>query len=73
KPGLNVHTIHAEMEGRVLARLFADLLQRLKEMGATFVTLAEAAAAFGKDAPARNLSMGEIPGRAGLVAIESEN
>ncbi len=70
RPGLNVHTIHAEMEGRILAPLFADLLRKLKEMGATFVTLAEAAAAYGKDAPQRNLAMGEIPGRAGQVAIE---
>ncbi|HEX9023857.1 MAG TPA: 4-deoxy-4-formamido-L-arabinose-phosphoundecaprenol deformylase [Geobacteraceae bacterium] len=72
KPGLNVHTIHAEMEGRILAPLFADLLKNLKEMGATFVTLAEAATTYGQGALERNLSMGEIPGRAGLVAIEGD-
>ncbi len=72
KPGLNVHTIHAEMEGRILAPLFADLLRKLREMGATFVTLAEAAAGYGKGAPERNLSMWEIHGRAGLVAIEGK-
>ena len=72
KPGLNVHTIHAELEGRALAPFFRDLLCRLQKLGALFVTMAEAAAAFGKDAPERKLTMGEIPGRAGLVAIQGK-
>ncbi|HEX5773193.1 MAG TPA: polysaccharide deacetylase family protein, partial [Geomobilimonas sp.] len=33
KPGLNVHTIHAEMEGGVLAETFVDLLERLTRQG----------------------------------------
>ena len=70
KPGLNVHTIHAELEGNVMAHSFVDLLKRLKEMGARFVTLANAADEFGKESPDAPLGMGELPGRAGEVAIQ---
>ena len=70
KPGLNVHTVHAEMEGGIMSASFVDLLERLKGAGARFVTLGEAAALFGSDAPDAPLSMGELPGRAGLVAIQ---
>jgi undecaprenyl phosphate-alpha-L-ara4FN deformylase len=72
REGLNVHTIHAEMEGGVMAESFVNLVERLQRKGARFVTLAEAAAQFGKDAPGAELSMGELPGRAGLVAIQGE-
>jgi undecaprenyl phosphate-alpha-L-ara4FN deformylase len=72
KPGLNVHTIHAEMEGRALAPLFSGLLQRLQDLGARFITLAEAAAEYAGNAPDQAISMGEIPGRAGKVAIQGE-
>lgn len=71
RPGLNVHTIHAEMEGMRLAGTFSDLLQRLAESGARFVTLGEAAVeALQGNPPACRLSMAEIPGRAGLVAVQ---
>jgi undecaprenyl phosphate-alpha-L-ara4FN deformylase len=70
RPGLNVHTIHAELEGNVLAPQFTDLLERLSGLGVHFMTLAEAAAAFGRDAADGPLAMGEIPGRAGKVAIQ---
>jgi peptidoglycan/xylan/chitin deacetylase (PgdA/CDA1 family) len=70
KPGLNVHTIHAEMEGGIMADSFIDLLQRLKAAGVRFVTLGEAAAAYRDSAPDAPLTMGELPGRAGLVAIQ---
>jgi undecaprenyl phosphate-alpha-L-ara4FN deformylase len=72
EPGLNVHTIHAELEGRGLADRFANLLARLLERGARFVTLAEAAAEFGPAAADARLAMGELPGRAGKVAIQGE-
>ncbi|HEY6873606.1 MAG TPA: polysaccharide deacetylase family protein [Geobacteraceae bacterium] len=72
KPGLNVHTIHAELEGRGLADRFANLLERLLERGARFATLAEAAAEFGPAAADARLAMGELPGRAGKVAIQGE-
>jgi undecaprenyl phosphate-alpha-L-ara4FN deformylase len=70
REGLNVHTIHAEMEGGVMADSFFNLVERLQRKGARFVTLAEAAAQFGANAPDAELAMGELPGRAGLVAIQ---
>ncbi|HJV65428.1 MAG TPA: 4-deoxy-4-formamido-L-arabinose-phosphoundecaprenol deformylase [Geomonas sp.] len=70
KEGLNVHTIHAEMEGGVMLESFAELLGRLKEKGVRFVTLGEAAAEYRDTAPEAGLAMGELPGRAGLVAIQ---
>ena len=70
KPGLNVHTIHAELEGKALAPLFIDLLERLKVLDVRFVTLAEAAQEFGRNAADAPLVMGEIAGRAGRVAIQ---
>ncbi|MCM0081909.1 4-deoxy-4-formamido-L-arabinose-phosphoundecaprenol deformylase [Geomonas sp. Red32] len=70
KPGLNVHTIHAEMEGGIMSESFIRLIEHLQRLGVRFVTLAEAAALFGKDAPDAEMYMGELPGRAGLVAIQ---
>lgn len=71
KPGLTVHTIHAEMEGGVMSHVFVDLLERLQTMGARFVTLADAAAEAQRgDIPCCELVMGELPGRAGKVAVQ---
>ncbi|ACM19905.1 undecaprenyl-phospho-4-deoxy-4-formamido-alpha-L-arabinopyranose deformylase, putative [Geotalea daltonii FRC-32] len=70
RPGLNVHTIHAELEGRVLAAQFTDLLQRLKDRGARFITLAEAAVEHGANAAESSMAMGELAGRAGAVALQ---
>jgi peptidoglycan/xylan/chitin deacetylase (PgdA/CDA1 family) len=72
KPGLNVHTIHAELEGNAVDALFIDLLERLRQREARFITLGEAAAEFSAGAPDHLMKMGEIPGRAGLVAIQGE-
>jgi undecaprenyl phosphate-alpha-L-ara4FN deformylase len=70
RPGLNVLTIHAELEGKATAAIFVDLLERLTARGCRFITLAEAAGEFGTDAPDSPLSMGEIEGRAGVVALQ---
>jgi undecaprenyl phosphate-alpha-L-ara4FN deformylase len=70
KPGLNVHTIHAEMEGGVMADSFVALIERLKLAGARFLTLGEAAKLHRETAPGKVLAMGELPGRAGQVAIQ---
>lgn len=72
KPGLNVHTIHAEMEGRGLAPCFSNLLERLLARGVRFITLAEAAELFGRNAGDAPLAMGELPGRAGKVALQGK-
>jgi len=69
-PGLNVHTIQAEMEGGLLADVFTDLLQRLLAAGARFVTLAAAVREFGTAAPACTVEMGELPGCVGNVALQ---
>jgi hypothetical protein len=71
KPGLNVHTIHAELEGNALKSTFFELLTQLAERNTRFVTLAEAAAEFGGDAPACELRMGYIDGRAMPVALQA--
>ena len=68
--GLNVHTIHAEMEGGIMSASFSELIVRLKGAGARFVTLGEVAESLSGQAPDAPLSMGELPGRAGLVAIQ---
>ena len=70
QPGLNVHTIHAELEGWAMSDTFTALLEGLCNRGARFVTMGEAAAEFGRYAPVCTLSMGEIPGRAGAVALQ---
>jgi peptidoglycan/xylan/chitin deacetylase (PgdA/CDA1 family) len=72
KPGLNVHTIHAELEGKAMAPVFIDLLERLREQDVRFVTLAEAVADYAGKAHEHIIYMGEIPGRAGKVALQGE-
>jgi hypothetical protein len=70
KPGLNVHTIHAELEGKALSSTFVELLKQLTERNVRFVTLAEVADEFGANAPACELGMDYIAGRAMQVAIQ---
>jgi undecaprenyl phosphate-alpha-L-ara4FN deformylase len=71
KEGLNVLTIHAELEGGAIRPSFVALLERLTTRGIRCVTLQEAVAMVG-NAPACRLYMGELPGRAGLVALQGE-
>ena len=70
KPGLNVHTIHAELEGNALSSTFTGLLKRLAERNVRYVTLAEAADEFRANAPVCELGMKYIAGRAMPVAIQ---
>jgi undecaprenyl phosphate-alpha-L-ara4FN deformylase len=71
KAGLNVLTIHAELEGGAIRTSFVRLLERLAVEGIRCITLGEAVSRI-SEAPACRLSMGEIPGRAGNVAIQGE-
>jgi undecaprenyl phosphate-alpha-L-ara4FN deformylase len=71
---LNVHTVHAEVEGRVQLPLFEALLRRLEAQGVEYVKLGEVANALlshGREqiprCPVRRQSM---PGRAGQVACQ---
>lgn len=67
--GLNVHTIHTEMEGGMMHGVFSDFLDRCKNMGVEFLTLREVAGKTRKF-PKCRIEMGEIPGRAGKVALQ---
>jgi len=69
KPGLNVLTIHAELEGGAILQSFVRLLERLKSAGIRCITLAEAVQGVSA-IPACELTMGEIDGRAGKVALQ---
>jgi undecaprenyl phosphate-alpha-L-ara4FN deformylase len=72
KPGLNVHTIHAELEGTAMGPVFIELLERLRERDVRFLTMGEIADEHAADAPSHLIYMGELPGRAGLVAIQGK-
>ncbi len=69
KDGLNVLTIHAELEGGAIRPSFVRLLERFKNDGVRCVTLGQVAHEI-KTLPACELFMGEIAGRAGKVAIQ---
>jgi len=69
--GTEVHTIHAEVEGRSKLPLFSQILDDWRAAGVTFVTLEDLAgeALAHRDAvPVRPLTRTTLPGRAGTVA-----
>jgi undecaprenyl phosphate-alpha-L-ara4FN deformylase len=70
RPGQDeVLTVHAETEGLAYRGLFQDLLRRHRELGVATRTVGElAAAARGRAEPAE-IGYGEVPGRAGRVAL----
>jgi peptidoglycan/xylan/chitin deacetylase (PgdA/CDA1 family) len=72
KPGLNVHTVHAEMEGGGMSGVFERFLGRCEDEGAGFPTLSDVAARFRESAEAEtaDVEMREISGRAGKVAVQ---
>jgi len=71
REGLNVLTIHAELEGGAIRSSFVRLLERFEAQGIRCITLGEAAQRVA-NVPACRISMGEIAGRAGKVAIQGE-
>jgi peptidoglycan/xylan/chitin deacetylase (PgdA/CDA1 family) len=71
KDGLNVLTIHAELEGNAIRASFVRLLERFRQDGIRCITLAEAVQDI-TGAPACKIYMSEIPGRAGNVAIQGD-
>jgi undecaprenyl phosphate-alpha-L-ara4FN deformylase len=73
RPGATeVITVHAETEGLAYRGLFRGLLARHRKLGIETVTAADYAAEWRGNAIAREVSMGEIPGRAGKVVRVGE-
>jgi len=71
RPGLNVLTIHAEMEGLSQLEAFRTLMERCRERGARFLTLEAVARTLDPaDLPRGSLEMRPIFGRAGRVATQ---
>ena len=71
KPGLNVLTIHTELEGGMISQQFGQLLALLQEYQIPCITLAEAAASVSR-APDCQLSMGMLEGRSLPVALQGD-
>jgi undecaprenyl phosphate-alpha-L-ara4FN deformylase len=69
--GLNVLTIHAELEGGAIRASFIRLLEGFAAAGIRCITLAEAARR-STASPTCRLYMGDLPGRAGKVALQGE-
>jgi undecaprenyl phosphate-alpha-L-ara4FN deformylase len=74
RPGvLNVHTIHAETEGMGQLESFTAIVRALKDRGAKFVMLRDAAARLVRaELPVCDVVRTELPGRAGWVAGQGE-
>ena len=71
EPGVNVHTIHTEMEGGAMSGVFEALLDACLAGEMAFVTLREVlVAAAAAPLPVSTVVMREIPGRAGTVAVQ---
>ena len=71
-PGLNVHTVHAEMEGGSRSGLFEELLDRCLELGADITSIGEALRRLEKGSlPVMDVVQRAIPGRAGKVAVQA--
>jgi peptidoglycan/xylan/chitin deacetylase (PgdA/CDA1 family) len=70
KDGMNVHTIHAEMEGGALSGGFERFIDASLKRGVIFKTLSVIAdESRGKLSPTCEIENGFVPGRAGKVAI----
>ena len=68
---LNVHTIHAEIEGRSCLEVFRDLLRALKALGAGFCRLDSVARRFASQSlPVCEVVRSLVAGRAGWVATQ---
>jgi peptidoglycan/xylan/chitin deacetylase (PgdA/CDA1 family) len=71
-PAVQVFTLHAEMEGMLLLDAFESLLLKWRGAGATVTRMAAIhALAAQRPLPARAVIEGEIPGRSGMLAVQS--
>lgn len=75
EPGLNVHTVHAEMEGGNMSAIFVRFLDCCIEGEVGFWTLRDIASRVRSSAgaPVEDIVMAEISGRAGTVATQQAN
>jgi hypothetical protein len=67
----NVHTAHAEAEGRVYLAAFESLLDRSTREGWRFITLGELLDRVPRPLPQARMERGEVKGRAGEVSIQA--
>ena len=71
--GLQVLTIHAEVEGRVCFQEFTDLLAQLHAKGVTFIRLVDYAQELWRQPELITrspMAPGTLPGRAGTVSCQ---
>ena len=69
--GLQVFTLHAELEGMLLLGAFESLLVKWRESGASITRMAKIhEAATRRPLPTRAVVMGEVAGRSGLLAVQ---
>ena len=67
--GLNVHTIHTEMEGGMMYDTFREFLSRCRDNDIEFLTLREAL--MNSELIHSRIEMGELKGRAGKLAVQA--
>ncbi|PYM34810.1 MAG: 4-deoxy-4-formamido-L-arabinose-phosphoundecaprenol deformylase [Candidatus Rokuibacteriota bacterium] len=73
RPGLNVFTLHAEVEGGPLLPTFAEFLEAARRRGVVLATLEEAVAGVlgkGDDVPVAPVTRARVDGRSGWVASQ---
>lgn len=72
RPGLNVFTLHAEVEGGPLRPAFESFVDGSRRAGAVFTRLDEVAAtalAAGEDLPVAPVIRGRVGGRSGWISV----
>jgi undecaprenyl phosphate-alpha-L-ara4FN deformylase len=70
--GLQVFTLHAELEGMLLLDAFESLLVKWRDSGASITRIAKIhEAAMRRPLPTRAVVMGEVAGRSGLLAVQA--
>jgi undecaprenyl phosphate-alpha-L-ara4FN deformylase len=70
--GLQIFTLHAELEGMLLLGAFESLLVKWRESGASITRMAKIhEAAMRRPLPTRAVVMGEVAGRSGLLAVQA--
>lgn len=73
RPGLNVFTLHAEVEGGQQLDSFRTFLDRIRRRGVEITRLCDAAptSPAGNDGvPTASVTRGRVPGRSGWVAVQ---